>query len=56
MKDEVQLITAFEDSVRRRSTPEQLQWFIDRARRYWSGNAEMLGAVERIQDEMGKTQ
>lgn len=49
MRQAVQMITAFEDSQRRGATQDQLQWFVDRARRHWNGNAEMLSAVETLQ-------
>ncbi|MBY3623770.1 hypothetical protein HGO21_30100 [Acinetobacter sp. CUI P1] len=40
------------DCKRRGCTKEQMQGFIDRARRYWSGSAGMLVAVESLQLEL----
>ncbi|MGG1639908.1 hypothetical protein ACIFQM_01160 [Paenibacillus sp. NRS-1782] len=48
MKHKLALIEAFDDCLRRNVSKEQLQQFIERARRYWNGNAEMLAVVEGL--------
>ncbi|WP_176718233.1 hypothetical protein [Paenibacillus kribbensis] len=48
MKQATDLIAAFDDCLRRNVSKERLQAFVDRARRYWNGNAEMLAVVEGL--------
>ncbi|MEE4561605.1 hypothetical protein [Paenibacillus polymyxa] len=48
MKHKLALIEAFDDCLRRNVSKEQLRDFIDRARRYWNGDVEMLGVVEGL--------
>ncbi|MDP1513112.1 hypothetical protein L8C07_26425 [Paenibacillus sp. CMAA1739] len=48
MKHKLALIEAFDDCLRRNVSKEQLLGFVDRARLYWNGNAEMLAVVEGL--------
>jgi hypothetical protein len=46
------LSNVLQDCKRRGCTKEQMQGFINRARRYWFGNAGMLVVVESLQLEL----
>ncbi|MNW51531.1 hypothetical protein D3C74_290190 [compost metagenome] len=48
MKHKLALIEAFDDCLRRNVSKDQLLGFVDRARRYWNGDAEMLGVVDGL--------
>lgn len=52
MNASTDLSNIMQDCKRRKCSKEQLQDFIDRARRYWSGNAGMLVVVESLQMEL----
>jgi hypothetical protein len=52
MSTSTDLSNVLQDCKRRGCTKDQIQGFIDRARRYWSGNSGMLVVVESMQSEL----
>lgn len=49
---DTQLVLAFANCVSRGAMKQQLQWFVDRAREQWKGNAAMLAVVDSLQNQI----